>query len=585
MSYKLQVTSYKRHVSRLSRVTFFSFLLFSFSFLHLFAQKTTISGKIENNRFSKAELQLLYKDDDVSFGSTKINADGTFKLVVNIAKTDLYKLVFEASQHMMLCLSPNQNIELTIDANNLSVIRSVKGSPSIEFCKNIIEMITLTNPQALYDSINRLVQSDKVIQFYNEFQSQFKPYYDVNSEADNYCVQVAKIADTLQQYVIKKVVKGKIDAKEIDAFLYTATNYLKSISSQYRKYASYRNSLSLFNDFKSNRNKNFESFYTSGVDKYLEQLDKRNILMEKTFSDFALQIEEYLSFRDSLQMNDLAGKKKEKEIMALKILRISEMCTSEICSNVSDAAGRLQNYSKTADGYGTYLLQEAQRNISNLVQKYQKLFDTEREKRDSSVINYILANKNDLAVLMFLDNFPRNEHTALHQEVIQALYAKYPEHPIVKERYKVETSPATSTSIGAMAPELAFENPDGKIMKLSDLKGKVVLIDFWASWCRPCRQENPNVVAAYKKYNSKGFEIYSVSLDRDKASWIKGIKDDGLIWPNHVSDLGYWNSQGAKIYGVNSIPATFLIGKDGRIVAKNLRGAALENALKELLDK
>jgi peroxiredoxin len=146
-----------------------------------------------------------------------------------------------------------------------------------------------------------------------------------------------------------------------------------------------------------------------------------------------------------------------------------------------------------------------------------------------------------------------------------------------------QATPAVPT-IGQKAPELAFQNPQGKIMKLSDLKGKVVLIDFWASWCRPCRMENPNVVAMYNKYHDKGFEIYSVSLDKDKASWENAIKTDGLIWPNHVSDLLYWNSEGARIYGVRSIPSTVLVDKDGKIIALNLRGAALEQALQKIFN-
>ncbi len=146
-----------------------------------------------------------------------------------------------------------------------------------------------------------------------------------------------------------------------------------------------------------------------------------------------------------------------------------------------------------------------------------------------------------------------------------------------------QAAPSVPT-IGQKAPELAFQNPQGKIMKLSDLKGKVVLIDFWASWCRPCRMENPNVVAMYNKYHDKGFEIYSVSLDKDKASWENAIKTDGLIWPNHVSDLLYWNSEGARIYGVRSIPATVLVDKDGKIIALNLRGAALEQALEKIFN-
>lgn len=143
-------------------------------------------------------------------------------------------------------------------------------------------------------------------------------------------------------------------------------------------------------------------------------------------------------------------------------------------------------------------------------------------------------------------------------------------------------SPANATAIGALAPELAFENPDGKILKLSDLRGKYVLIDFWASWCGPCRKENPNVVRLYQQYHEKGFEVFSVSLDKDKNSWIKAIEKDNLLWPNHVSDLKYWSSQGAKIYGVSSIPSTFLIDKEGRIIGKNLRGSELANKLESL---
>jgi peroxiredoxin len=545
----------------------------------LFAQKTTISGKIENNRFTQADLQLLYKDDVRSFGNAKINADGTFKLNANLPKTDLYRLVFEEGQQMMMCLSPNQNIELTLDANNLSTIKSVKGSPSIEFFKTVTEMLARASTQMLFDSINGVLQANKDVQFYNEFQSQFKPFLDANTETDAVCLLITQATDSLQQYVTSKLIKGKVDPKDIDAFIYTSSNYMKIIAAQYKKYANYVNSMNSLYDLKNNRNSKFENFYSAGVDNYLDFFEQRNRLMEKTFSELAAQIEAYLYFRDSLQINDLASKKKEKELLADKIISISGGY-----SNVKDVNNSLVSYAKTADGYGRYALQEAQRNVSSIVQKYQKFFDTETENRNNAVVNYLLANKNDLAVLMFLDIFPRDKHATLHQEVAKALYAKYPEHPIVAERYRVETSPATSTSIGAMAPELAFENPDGKIMKLSDLKGKVVLLDFWAAWCRPCRQENPNVVAAYNKYRDKGFEVFSVSLDRDKASWVKAIKDDGLIWPNHVSDLGYWQSQGAKVYGVNSIPATFLIGKDGRIIAKNLRGAALENALKELLD-
>lgn len=132
------------------------------------------------------------------------------------------------------------------------------------------------------------------------------------------------------------------------------------------------------------------------------------------------------------------------------------------------------------------------------------------------------------------------------------------------------------------AVELVMLDTEDKERRLSDLKGKVVLIDFWASWCGPCRKENPKVVELYKKYKNKGFDIFSVSLDERKADWLVAIEQDGLIWPNHVSDLKGWKTIVTRLYGFNSIPHTVLVGKDGNIIAEGLRGEALEQKLKEI---
>lgn len=118
--------------------------------------------------------------------------------------------------------------------------------------------------------------------------------------------------------------------------------------------------------------------------------------------------------------------------------------------------------------------------------------------------------------------------------------------------------------------------------KLSNLKGKVVLVDFWASWCGPCRRENPTVVKLYDKYKSKGFEVFSVSLDQDRQKWIDAIAKDGLVWPNHVSDLRGWGNAAAQLYGVSSIPKTMLVDKNGIVTDHNLRGELLERRLKEI---
>jgi thiol-disulfide isomerase/thioredoxin len=159
------------------------------------------------------------------------------------------------------------------------------------------------------------------------------------------------------------------------------------------------------------------------------------------------------------------------------------------------------------------------------------------------------------------------------------------------ENFAQKKEPKVGLEVGNKAPELVYNNPDGKSIRLSSLQGKMVLIDFWASWCRPCRMENPNVVKAYNEYknlkfkNGKGFTVYSVSLDKDRDAWVKAIKDDKLEWGSHVSDLNQWKSEGAAIYGVRSIPSNVLVDGDGIIVAKNLRGQNLLITLESQLAK
>lgn len=136
-------------------------------------------------------------------------------------------------------------------------------------------------------------------------------------------------------------------------------------------------------------------------------------------------------------------------------------------------------------------------------------------------------------------------------------------------------------AVGQPAVDFALDDPNGNPVAISSFRGKYLLIDFWASWCRPCRVENPNVVKLYNDFNHKGFEIIGVSFDRDRDQWLAAIKDDQLTW-THVSDLQYWESAAGKLYAINSIPATILLDREGTIVAKNLRGDALRKKLEEL---
>ncbi|AEA44824.1 TlpA family protein disulfide reductase [Fluviicola taffensis] len=172
----------------------------------------------------------------------------------------------------------------------------------------------------------------------------------------------------------------------------------------------------------------------------------------------------------------------------------------------------------------------------------------------------------------FQRNYPESPMTGLLAQQVAAIDAQYQSY--------IQYSSGTVT-----APEIALKNPTGSELRLSNLKGKVVLIDFWASWCAPCRKENPNVVRLYKKYRGQGFEIYSVSLDQDPAAWKSAIDKDGLFWSNHVSDLMGWQTPLVQAYGIQGIPHTVLLNREGNIVGVGLRGPALEQKLIEQLAK
>ncbi|MBK8504478.1 MAG: TlpA family protein disulfide reductase [Saprospiraceae bacterium] len=189
---------------------------------------------------------------------------------------------------------------------------------------------------------------------------------------------------------------------------------------------------------------------------------------------------------------------------------------------------------------------------------------------------------------------PNMENISTMRKVAERLKEKYPESQYTTlytteidnvEKQLARTQSQEVIKVGQPAPDIALPNPDGQIMKLSDLKGQVVLLDFWASWCGPCRRANPHVVQTYNKYKNKGFTVFSVSLDRpgQAEKWKQAIDQDKLNWPNHVSDLRYWNSEPASVYGVRGIPKTFLIDKDGMIASTSVSPYELDATLEKLL--
>lgn len=209
-------------------------------------------------------------------------------------------------------------------------------------------------------------------------------------------------------------------------------------------------------------------------------------------------------------------------------------------------------------------------------QEYNKLEQGRREE----LRNLLLANAGSAAALLLIEKLDITADFDVYDSVASAASRNNPSFKPAAD-LKQKVSLERKLAVGNPAPEISLPGPDGGEIKLSSLRGKVVLIDFWASWCGPCRRENPEVVRIYNRFRDKGFEVFGVSLDRDRDAWLNAIAKDGLVW-TQVSDLKYWQSQAALLYGVKSIPHTVLIDQEGKIIMRRLRGKALERKLEEI---
>lgn len=198
------------------------------------------------------------------------------------------------------------------------------------------------------------------------------------------------------------------------------------------------------------------------------------------------------------------------------------------------------------------------------------------------VLSFAKENNSSLLPLLAVEYLNPQEDVNEIAKIVESLNTNFPNSDYVKPLV-ARVNEMKRLSVGSEAPEIMVSDPDGKQIALSSFRGKVVLIDFWASWCGPCRKENPNVVKVYQKYKDKGFEIFGVSLDKEKGAWLQAIAADKLTW-KHGSELAFWNSSFVKTYNIDGIPKTVLVDKNGIIIAKDLRGAQLEQKLAEILN-
>ena len=218
--------------------------------------------------------------------------------------------------------------------------------------------------------------------------------------------------------------------------------------------------------------------------------------------------------------------------------------------------------------------------IDSVKKELLKTYGVIEQKKEDALMEFVKTHKTDLATILFIQELNLDENFSLLSEIDKALNSKYSDVFLVSELHlKIERT--SRLAIGALAPDIILGDTVGNLISLSSFRGKYVLIDFWASWCSPCRGENPNVVKQYAKYKSKGFEVFSVSLDRSRAAWVNAIKSDKLTW-TQVSDLKFWQSPTAKEYNVEGIPYTVLLDKEGKIIAKGLRGEELNKKLVEI---
>ena len=245
---------------------------------------------------------------------------------------------------------------------------------------------------------------------------------------------------------------------------------------------------------------------------------------------------------------------------------------------------KITNYRSEIRELNINFVEASQNRDFELVNSIQSEFDFKKNQFELSLKDYLSSAKSSLAVLVTADYLDIEENLIFWETIYNNYTEEFKDNSYFKN-FENKLIKIKSISIGSLAPDIILNDSSGVPISLVSLRGKYVLLDFWAAWCRPCREENPNILENYNNYKSYGFDVYQVSLDRTKEDWVRGIKQDKLPWIN-VSDLKYYQSEAAELYNVDRIPSAFLLDPQGKIIAKHtdLRGPNLSRKLAEIFN-
>ena len=335
----------------------------------------------------------------------------------------------------------------------------------------------------------------------------------------------------------------------------------------------------------------------------IEGPDSVTFVLQKREAGTIINIDSTLSRKGSFKMKGTVGSPDLVQLVALNTMqRLSfyiENADITITGKLDSLYNGVVTGSKTQDEYQSFIdsNKPLSEKYSDLYAEYQaarqsnNVVEIARIEKEAEAIqaemtqlekDFVTNNPSSFVSPSILRSLSYEMDAAEIEETLNALDADVAQSPVAQD-LMARAQVMKAVAIGQKAPDFTLNNVEGNPVTLSSKIGaKLLLIDFWAAWCNPCRQENPNVVKVYKDFHKKGFDVFGVSLDRSKEDWVNAIDDDKLTW-THVSDLQYWNNAAAKLYAVNAIPANFLLDENGIIIARNLRGEDLLNKVSEVL--